>query len=228
MGPLYLSGGGDKEQTQTFDKLFAQNITKTKPLLYIPIAMNKYSISFESCFEWINNVFNPLGIEEITMWTNLKGKTLADLRAFSAVYIGGGNTFKLLKELQVSGFDSVLYEFVTEGGIVYGGSAGAIIIGSNILTCAHVDSNDVHLSSFEGLSLINEVAIWCHYEASEGFMIKEFIRKTNKPVLALYEETGLILQDGQVTVCGDKPAWEFNLEDKRSMDIGVVMHIPTR
>ncbi|KSU85849.1 MULTISPECIES: Type 1 glutamine amidotransferase-like domain-containing protein [Fictibacillus] len=99
MGKLILAGGGDAEQTLPIDKVFESLINKKKPLLYIPIAMDTNSIPYDSCFIWINSVFNPLGVQGITMWTEseLDNKSAEDLRQFSAVYIGGGNTFSFLK-----------------------------------------------------------------------------------------------------------------------------------
>jgi len=55
-------------------------------------------------------------------------------KTIETIYIGGGNTFKLLKELKESGFDKELLKFIKEGKPVYGGSAGALILGKNILT----------------------------------------------------------------------------------------------
>ena len=36
---LFLSGGGDRDQTRIIDQRFAEEIDKAKPLLYIPAAM---------------------------------------------------------------------------------------------------------------------------------------------------------------------------------------------
>lgn len=156
MGKLILAGGGDAEQTLSIDKEFANLIDKEKPMLYIPIAMDTNSIPYHSCFNWINNVFNPLGIEDITMWTEseLNNKSIEDLKQFSAVYIGGGNTFDLLKDIRETFFTNVLKEYFATGGIIYGGSAGAIIFGKDIRTCSHMDSNDVGLKKFNGLGLV--------------------------------------------------------------------------
>ncbi|PSL32967.1 dipeptidase E [Planomicrobium soli] len=161
MVKLFISGGGDEKQGKKFDQEFAKRIDLTKPLLYIPIAM-KGIISSADCYQWVSSVFKPLGIDEIIMWTDLNNRTLENLKQFSAVYIGGGNTFSLLNDLRTSKFDVVLKEFIKSGGILYGGSAGAIILGSNIMTCAHLDHNDVKLRDCNGLNLIHGFDVWCH------------------------------------------------------------------
>ncbi|MGG1507134.1 Type 1 glutamine amidotransferase-like domain-containing protein [Bacillus licheniformis] len=96
MGKWFLSGGGDAHQTEQLDRHFARSICPHKPLLYIPIAMD--ADRYDDGFDWISRLFHPLGIKNIVMWTDVKGKTVHDLDVFSAVYIGGGNTFRLLKQ----------------------------------------------------------------------------------------------------------------------------------
>lgn len=213
MGTLFLSGGGDKQHTEKFDQQFLAEIGIAKPLLYIPIAMKQIK-SYEECYEWVESVFKPLGIQEISMWTDLNGKSLNDLEQFSAIYIGGGNTFSLLSDLRSSGFDVLLAEYVQAGGILYGGSAGAIILGSDIQTCAHLDSNDVQVTEFNGFGLIGDFAIWCHYSSSDDDLIGNYINKTKNPVLALPEETGAYVKGGMIRVTGTKPAYLFNETNK--------------
>ncbi|MEX2460688.1 MAG: Type 1 glutamine amidotransferase-like domain-containing protein [Paenibacillaceae bacterium] len=82
-----------------------------------------------------------------------------DLKEYSSIFIGGGNTYKLLHEIRKARFDEVLNSFIDEGGIVYGGSAGAIILGKNIQTCSHLDINDINIADFEGLNKFNGYSI---------------------------------------------------------------------
>jgi dipeptidase E len=52
---VILYGGGDAKQTEEVNKLYASQIDKDKPILYIPIAMEENK--FPSCIEWIQNEF---------------------------------------------------------------------------------------------------------------------------------------------------------------------------
>ena len=126
-GTLFLSGGGSEKDSYLLDREFAK-LLKGK-LLYIPIAIDTKTHPFPECFKWIKSVFGQFGFSNIEMWTSVKDKTPDNLKEFDAVYIGGGNTFKLLKEFRDSGFDKLLVEFYRSGGHIYGGSAGAIILG---------------------------------------------------------------------------------------------------
>jgi len=213
MGYFFLSGGGDKEQTKEIDQVFIKQINLNKPLLYIPIAMDE-AIPFDECYKWINSVFKPLGIQEIIMWTDLSNKTLEDLKQFSAIYIGGGNTFSLLNAIRISKLDKVLEEYIENEGVIYGGSAGAIILGSNIMTCAHMDANNANLQNFEGLNYIQDYSIWCHYEMENDSFIWSYIKNYKKNVIALPEDTGIFYSKSGIEVIGTSPAFIFKDEDK--------------
>ncbi|MDN7240734.1 hypothetical protein QWY14_02985 [Planococcus sp. N028] len=93
MAALFLSGGGDKKFTQKFDAAFIGAIDMNKPLLYIPIAMKNIR-SYSECLEWVTDVFAPLGIQEIVMWTDVNQKSLDDLQQFfRRVYRWGKHVF---------------------------------------------------------------------------------------------------------------------------------------
>ncbi|WP_280771695.1 Type 1 glutamine amidotransferase-like domain-containing protein [Salipaludibacillus daqingensis] len=225
MGKLILAGGGDAEQTLSIDKEFANLINKEKPFLYIPIAMDINAIPYDSCFNWINSVFNPHGIEEIKMWTEseLNNKSVEDLKQFSAVYIGGGNTFSLLKDFKETFFTNVLKDYLAKGGIIYGGSAGAIIFGEDIRTCSHMDSNNVGLKEFNGLGIVGNYSIWCHYNVANDDLISNYIFQYKNSVISLPEESALFIDDEVIKVIGTKPAILFGEENKKIIQPGTLL-----
>ncbi|MFC7785351.1 Type 1 glutamine amidotransferase-like domain-containing protein [Rossellomorea sp. GCM10028870] len=210
---LFLSGGGDKEQTEIIDKEFVKALDLDKPLLYIPIAMQG-EIPYKDCSKWIHSVFKPLGITEIEMWTDLEAVSPEDLRKFSSIYIGGGNTFYLLNTIRETGFDTILKEYVDNKGIVYGGSAGAIIFGRDILTSSHMDSNQTNMKAFEGFNYIENYSVWCHYETSNDDLVKEYVNKYGFSVIALPEEAGIVMSEATFKVIGSSPAYIFRDGDK--------------
>ena len=95
---LFLNGGGCGKQVKDSYALLKQKVDTSKPLLYIPLAMKKEK--YPSCLEWITGElaeFNISKIEMITSAEELCAKNLAD---YAALFIGGGNTYKLLSELK--------------------------------------------------------------------------------------------------------------------------------
>lgn len=136
---------------------------------------------------------------------------------YSGVYIGGGNTFKLLKIFKETRFDVSLKKFLENGGTVYGGSAGAIILGKDIMTCAHLDENQVGLKDFSGLNLINEYSIWCHYESGNDELIDKYIGSRQIPVIAIPEKSGILLNGESIEVIGQEPCYQFEKGSKKML-----------
>lgn len=202
---LFLSGGGGAEDSILLDKKFAETVGKEKPLLYIPIAIDTDKYPYPSCYNWINNALNPLGITNIEMWTEKEvwEKSEEELQKFGGVYIGGGNTPYLLKELKDSGLFIKLEKLIKNDIPIYGGSAGAIIFGKTIIPSLSADANDVELTDFSGMNLVQGYDIWCHYTPEMDNQIIEYKNKygLNK-IAALPENAGLYVADDKIEEIG--------------------------
>jgi len=226
MVKLFLSGGGDEKQTKNFDGVFAKSIPNPKRILYIPIAMPR--TKFTECFNWINKSLNSLGIDNIDMWTNIHNKNISELEKYDAIYIGGGNTFSLLNKLKKSGFDKLLEKYVQNGKIIYGGSAGAIILGRDIQTAGFgrdSDKNIVSLKNFDGLNLIKNYSIQCHYFPEEKELMKRFAEKNKFQIIALPEETGIYLKNNLIKIIGEKNAFLFTPTKIKTLKINSTFKI---
>lgn len=203
---LLLSGGGSPEQVKETDELFANYVNGNK-VLYIPVAME--DIPYEECLKWFKSVYEKYGITKIDMCTNLQD--YQNLDGYKAIFIGGGNTFKLLKEIKESNFDKRLIEYLNNDGFVYGGSAGAIIFGSSIDTASYADENNVNLEDLSGLNLLNDYRIWCHYDGVNGM---DELMSIDGKIIALYEESGLFYDGNKLNIIG-KPYVEFNNTERK-------------
>ena len=215
---LYLSGGGSGEKSAELERKFASVVEKSKPLLYIPIAMDENIHSYPDCFQWINKLFNPLGIDKIEMWTekDLRERTEAELDRFSGIFVGGGNTFYLLKELRNSGFLPKLKKLIKKNVPFYGSSAGAVIIGKTIAHIEFCDSNDVKLKNFDAINLLRGRDIWPHYEPSQDKEIKNYSERYNLDLIALPENAGVFVTENAIEVIGPGSAY---LPDKKMKEV---------
>jgi dipeptidase E len=124
---LILSGGGDPENVVPIDTFFSEQVDKDRTVLYIPVAMEESCFTYKECYTWFKNTYGQYGITNIRMCIDLK-EELSDLSEYAAVFIGGGNTFKLLKIIKESNFDQKLIRYLQNGGLVYGSSADSVSI----------------------------------------------------------------------------------------------------
>jgi len=202
---IILSGGGDPEVVIPIDQYFSSIIDLRKTVLYIPVAMESHVFSYDECFAWFKKIYGAYGITNIELCTDLTTVNLD--RRYSAVFIGGGNTFKLLDKIQRSSFAHQLRSYLALGGVFYGGSAGAIVCGKTIEPAIYADDNLVGLEDLSGLNLLDGYDVFCHYEPTKH---DSFIDSLNRNLYLLYEESGLIFNGAQAMQIG-KPFTHKNI-----------------
>lgn len=112
---LILVGGGSEDQSKESDLLFT-SLLRNENVLYIPIAMHNGKYSYEDCYKWCSGMLSKYGDYKITMWDeeSIKTHKYEDLLDFGGIFIGGGNTFYLLKAIKELGFDISLKRLLTE------------------------------------------------------------------------------------------------------------------
>lgn len=216
---IFLAGGGSADDSKLLDERFVEILDHTKPLVYIPNAMK--SRPYQSCLEWFRSVMTPLGVSNIEMWDDLRFRYPAT--EIAGVYIGGGDTVKLLKELRTSGFSDYVLEVANAGVPLYGGSAGVIILGEDIRTSS--EAKDLDDSESVGLKIVPGYSMVCHYHVSEEAAVKQLTQRFGHSILAIPEKTGGHLSDGVLTNYGTEPMSIFQgskvvrLEPNRSMPL---------
>ena len=137
-----------------------------------------------------------------------------NLENYSALFIGGGNTFKLLKDLKDSGSFEKIKVFIENNGIVFGGSAGAIILGQCIDTCKYADKNEVDLKDLMGFDVVSHFSFLCHFtnqdkektELNKNYLLK---LSKNKKIIALPEEDTIYYENGKFEIIGNRPFYIF-------------------
>lgn len=210
---LFLNGGGDGGSVADIRKKLNEVIDHTKKVLYVPLAWP--DPTYKGCFEFMSNELADVeivGIEMITSGDELASK---DFKNYSFIYIGGGNTFKLLNDLKESkSFDKIRKYLLEEDGIVYGGSAGAIIFGRDLDSCRTDDKNDVNLLDISGFDMINGHSLLCHYTSrneERTKISKDYLMELSKEKLiyAIPEEDSIIIENGTIEFIGSKPYYEF-------------------
>ncbi|MBQ4522502.1 MAG: Type 1 glutamine amidotransferase-like domain-containing protein [Lachnospiraceae bacterium] len=209
---VFLCGGGSGIQTTEAYKRLNEVINHSKPCLYVPLAMEQEM--YDSCYDWIKEELKNINIPSIEMVR--RGDELANknMMEYSMLFIGGGNTFKLLNDLKVSGAFTNIKKYMDNGGVIFGSSAGAIIFGEDLESCRLDDANEVNLNDISGFDVLNGVSVLCHYmnntaekdEQSKGYLLE---LSKHRKVVALPEEVTLFINDNKMEVIGDNPYYYF-------------------
>mgnify|MGYP000528577840 CR=1 FL=1 len=211
---LYLSGGGSGKQNHFAYINFFRIIDKSKPILYIPLAME--STMYKSCYNWFKNEINSYNFNKFEMVKSSLELSKLDLNNYSALFIGGGNTYKLLSELKENDNINKIKKYLLNGGIVYGGSAGAIIFGKDIDGCKLMDEkNDVNT---EGLNFINNYSLLCHFNNNNLKLNKKYLTtySIKNKLLFLPEEDVLVINDNSIKIIGSH---KYAIFDNQKMAI---------
>jgi dipeptidase E len=146
--------------------------------------------------------------------------TIADMsqamKKADAIFIGGGNTFRLLKALYDFDLLHSIRRRVHEGLPYIGSSAGAIVAGPTIKTTK--DMPVVQPASFDSLGLVS-FQISPHYLDSDPNSthmgetqeerINQFLEENDAPVVGLREGTMLLVENDAITLKGTTDARIF-------------------
>ncbi len=220
---LLLCGGGSGEQNTLANQKLNEIIDHNKPLLYIPLAMDENDHPYDSCYEWIQGELTDVDIPSIEMVRSFEDLASKDLQQYCALFIGGGNTYKLLFGLKQSGAFNNIKDYINKDGIVIGGSAGAVIFGYDIDVISSMDSNDVNLIDTKGFNSISGISIFPHYTNKKIKLTEEenevrlnnftnsiikFSQKVGK-VIAIPEEDAIYINGDNIEVIGTRPYYIF-------------------
>jgi dipeptidase E len=134
----------------------------------------------------------------------------------AAIFIGGGNTFRLLKALEDLDLIEAIRRKVSSGAPYVGSSAGSNVAGPTIKTTK--DMPIVQPRAFDSLGLV-PFQISPHYldpdpnsthmgETQEE-RILQFLEENDTPVVGIREGAWLLCNDGNVTLKGQTGARIF-------------------
>lgn len=206
---IFLSGGGNAEQSAALDKLYFDGLANNSVITYIPVALTGKR-TFAQCRAWFEELCSSYGDFRLNVLQDLRNQG-GSLKDSDAVYIGGGNTYNLLRELKSTKFDSHLETFACSGKPIYGGSAGAVVLGKEIGTVKFMDRDEHNTSNTAGLNLVCGYSIWPHYHSAEDQRIKEYVAETSIPVLGLSEDAGVCVTSKLKSI---GTVWHFDSNGK--------------
>ena len=174
---------------------------------FVPFALKNH----DAYVEKVRQRLAPMGFDVVHV------RERADIESAEAIFIGGGNTFRLLKHLYDGGFIDAIRKRVREDGVPYIGSSA----GTNVATPSIRTTNDMPIlypPTFDALGFV-PFQINPHYldpdpnsthkgETRED-RIREFHEENETPVVGLREGSMLRVEENRVTLVGEKPARIF-------------------
>jgi len=186
---IFLAGGGSPEQSIALDKLYFGSINSESNITYVPVAL-RGKRSFAECGLWFEDLASKYGNFNLSILEDLNNQE-NQLQESDAIFIGGGNTYSLLHEVNRSGFADLLVQFAHTGKPIYGGSAGAVILGKDIETIKFMDENKYNTRDTSALNLVSGYSVYPHYDESADEQILKYVAETSIPVLAISEDAGV-------------------------------------
>lgn len=197
---FFLCGGGSGEQVKSFFDIYLDNVNDTSLILYIPLAMEKGK--YLECKKWFLNETKSYNIKFKMIEYN-KDLNNIDVNDFTHIFIGGGNTYKLLKELKDTTFFEKLKNY---RGKIWGGSAGAIIFGKDINSCKLEDSNNINLQNTTGYNTVNNYSILCHLNKESYMKNEKYLKEYSKKFKTIYlpEDSVIHIKNNKAKVLGNQ------------------------
>lgn len=188
-------------------------------MLFVPYASAKPD-SYDEYTEKVGTVFRQWGLEVEGIHT--MGSEIEALKNAQAVFIGGGNSFLLLKTLYDKHLVEAIRSRVLDDGIPYIGSSA----GTNVSTLSISTTNDMPIClppTFYALQLVN-FNINPHYQDPElngthkgetrEERIKEFHYLNDNPVLGLREGSCLLVDGDEAKLIGQTAARLFQRDQE--------------
>ncbi len=179
-------------------------------LVFVPFALREQAAYTAKCRER----FAREGIDVVGLTADDAGR--ATLESAEAVFVGGGNTFRLLDHLQRSGLLDALRRRASGGTPYMGASAGTNIAAPTIRTTN--DMPIVQPASFDALGLV-PFQINPHYldaDPSSRHMgetredrLREYLEENDRPVVGLREGAWLRCEGASLVLGGDSGARLF-------------------
>lgn len=191
MGTIVITSCGfsSDELCEKFYTIVSKDSLASKKVLYITTAIDG---EVDDDLSWADREFDTilnLGFAKEKI-TEYKIGDAINVLDFDVMYMMGGNTFYLLDKIREFGFDADIQKFLNAGKIYIGSSAGSIIVGNSIETAWPYDKNNVGMTDFTGLRLVN------------GIIIPHANKKSEFITNLQTDEKVIVLKDGEGEIYG--------------------------
>lgn len=187
------------------DERMLDLLGKKKPVVgYIPSSSDPDRIWFSEC-----KVFYSRYDIDLDLYFGLgqayDSPTLDLLFSCDAIHLSGGNTFQFLQRLKVRGLLKPLRQYVLNGGVLIGVSAGSIIMTPNIRASLLCGDEPVQgVSDYSGLGLV-DFAFVPHFGVPNVGLpeLIEYSKTFRTTVYGCPDGSGIVIDGDQIECIGE-------------------------
>jgi dipeptidase E len=203
---VFYSGGHDSDNV-SLDQNALHLLQKKNPVLtYIPTSSYLSEVEFNSFVKKFSRhkinrfIHFPVDVpfDDILLQEVLK----SDL-----IHLGGGNTFYFLNYLRKTAMISRLRNFVKNGGVLTGLSAGAIMMCETIEMAGYpefdCDENSVNIKNLSSLSLV-DFHFFPHFRNSPRYdkAFRSYTKRKDIQIYACPDGSGLVVKGSEMRFIG--------------------------
>lgn len=198
-GWLVLGGGGDFETTESIDYNAIEAMIEEAPIAFVPAASgsSNYGDAFLEHYEglgapsgYVVPIYDRDSANDV--------ENTQQLARAGLIYIGGGDTRRLLDALHDSRALKAIASAYDTGAVIVGMSAGAMAL------AAWGVSSDEGVGVLRGWGWLPDVIVAPHYDEDRAQALREaLLEQPNMIGLGLPEDTALVFgPDGEIATWG--------------------------
>ncbi|MCX6112907.1 MAG: dipeptidase PepE [Proteobacteria bacterium] len=205
--------GGYFEHCSNAIKEFFGPMTGNDKVAFVPYALKDH----DGYTSVVSKAFLDMGYKIESVHTHKSPKDFIVDPSVKAIFVGGGNTFRLLNELHKKGILETIRAKIQNDGIKYMGSSS----GSNIACPTIMTTNDMPIvmpPNFNALGFV-DFQINPHFipgSLMPGHMgetretrIKEYHEENNTPVIGLTEANWITVNGDKTILHGERDSFIF-------------------
>lgn len=217
MNLIFYSGGTGHENRALAGAAVSMLKKKHARITFVPAHKENAREEYRAFIKTFKNLginhFSCICIDD----DSFNKKKEKELFMSDAIFLGGGNTFYFLQQIQKRKLQKKIASFVKNGGVLLGLSAGSIIMTPSISTASvpaiDSDSNDVNLKNWTALGLVPfEFSPHYYSSKSSDSELIEYSKNKDYPIYACADGVGIVVRDGKIQFLGSVTVFHNGLK----------------
>lgn len=207
MAKLVLYSDQVIDENRKVDDELLKLFNKTSPsIAYIPSCSDLTRKYFKEKIDY----YKALGIVDLKYFDldeEYDESRVKEIFTYDAIHLSGGNTFYFLHLLRKRGLIDLLQDYVKEGGILIGISAGSIMMSKDISVAGlgeRGDCNNIGIEDKSALGLV-DFEFAPHWDGNTEYIIllSKYAKDKNKVVYACKDGDGIVIDGNDIKLIGD-------------------------